>query len=133
MKKLVVLMGMMFLLASCVSFVGDYRDCRHVAIDSFNRGIDQGYNSRIVTGKMWPSGKPLAFIWDQPVHAEAQVRINGEWCFVDNGTGQPLTGWYGKMLEPGMYITKIYPTIQEFVKDEFDREDAEYKRWFSFR
>lgn len=124
MKKLLLfLVCVGFLFTGCFP----YRDCCEVSVDSYNKAVSQGYQSRIVVGQVW--GKNERFR-----HAENQIYINGEWCFLDNSTGQPLTGWYGKhIVGPTMTIEEIFPTKEQFVtRYMYDRKNYIWseKPWF---
>ena len=106
MKHLFILAVLVALLVSCA-----HRDCRHVAVDSYNRAVAQGHDARIVFGKMWSGTHAKA--WEK-YHAETQVLVDGKWCYIDNSTGVPLTGWYGSMLEPPMTILRVYQSAEGF-------------------
>lgn len=98
MKKLLLLLTLA-LLASCAT-----RDCRHVAVDSYIRAVEQGQTARIVVGKVWEGAHVPA---DQRYHAEAQVKVGGQWRYLD---GEPcmdiLTVWTDVNLFKDWYMTK---------------------------
>ena len=112
--KTLLIIAAILLIAGCTTMKEVARDfdpstpaytCVDQTRDSCARAVTQGYQTRFVTGNMWPSAHVPR---DKQRHMECQVLVGGEWCYIDNKTGEPLVGWYGKLMEPGMTIDRIH-------------------------
>lgn len=95
MKKLALAIGICVLCASCAGTGIMPNDpnytCLEESRDVCAQAKASGYQTRLVSGPMWENTPRVRGI----LHQECQVFIPGDgWCYLDKGTGEPLTGWF---------------------------------------